>query len=166
MIGYTNHRNSRIVIVALACVVFAVAGLAVGTAGAAPVYAPQREGIDLASLVGQFMALAGVGALVAFIVNALKQFGVVKDGDAPTWSTGINLLGLVTLFVLRVFVPQADVGQLDGLAATLAQIGVLVLGLVTQLAASRATHYVARGAFVIGSSHTLNEIKRFAGKRG
>jgi len=112
---------------------------------------------DLSSLLAQFLALAGVGALVALIINVLKVVGVVKDGDAPTWATGANLVGLVILFLLRVFVPQADIGKLDGLAATIAQIGVLVLGLVTQLLASRATHYAVRGAALVGTSYSLRK---------
>lgn len=113
--------------------------------------------MDLGSLVAQFMTLAGVGALIAFVVNALKVAGVVKDGTATSWATGLNLVGLVVLFVLKVFVPAADVGQLDGLAATIAEIGVLVLGLITQLLGSKLAHAAARGTWMIGRSYSLGK---------
>ena len=111
--------------------------------------------MDLSNLVSQFLALAGVGAFFALVINALKVAGVVKDGDAPTWATGLNLVGLVALFLLRVFVPSADIGKLDGVAATVAQIGVLVLGLITQMLGSKLAHFSVKGAPVIGKSYSL-----------
>ena len=111
--------------------------------------------MDIANLLAQFLALAGVGALVAFVVNALKQFGVVKDGDAQNWATLFNLAGLVALFLLKVFVPSADIGKLDGIAAALAQIGVLVLGLVVQMGGSKLAHASARGVWLIGKSYSF-----------
>lgn len=114
--------------------------------------------MDLSNLVLQFVALAGVGALIAFVVNALKTAGVVKDGTSATWATGFNLLGLVVLFVLRVFVPSADVGKLDGAAATIAQIGVLVLGLITQMLGSKLAHATASGVWLIGKSFSQRNL--------
>jgi hypothetical protein len=129
--------------------------LSVGVAFAALPTSQTAPPIDLPSLLTQFMALAGVGALVALIVNILKTVGVVKDGNAPTWATGLNLIGLVLLFFIKVFAPQADIGNLDGLAATIAQIGVLVLGLITQLLGSKLGHVAVRGTWVIGKSYSL-----------
>jgi hypothetical protein len=108
--------------------------------------------VDVSGLLSQFLALAGVGAFFAFLVNVGKTVGLVKDGTAPNWVAGLNLAGLVALFVLKVFVPSADIGQLDGLAATIAQIGVLVLGLVTQLLGSKLAHASVRGTWAIGKS--------------
>jgi len=108
--------------------------------------------VDLPNLLSQFLALAGVGALLSFLVNVGKTVGLVKDGQAANWVTGLNLAGLVALFVLKVFVPSADIGEIDGLAATIAQIGVLVLGLVTQLLGSKLAHASVRGTWAIGKS--------------
>ena len=112
--------------------------------------------MGLSNLVSQFVALAGVGAFLSLVVNVLKQVGVVKDGMAPTWITGLNLAGLVALFLLKVFVPSADIGQLDGLAAVIAQVGVLVLGLVTSMLGSKLAHYSVKGAPVIGKSYSFD----------
>lgn len=108
--------------------------------------------MDLLSLASQFVALVGVGALLALVVNVLKVAGVVKDDTAPTWVTGLNLAGLVILFLLRVFAPGTDIGQLDGAAGTIAQIGVLILGLVTQVLGSKLAHRAFRGTWLIGKS--------------
>jgi len=121
---------------------------------AAPAVLQTAPPIDLPTLLAQFMALAGVGALMALLVNILKVAGIVKDGDAPTWATGFNLVGLVVLLFLKVFVPQADIGQLDGIAATIAQIGILVLGLITQLLSAKAAHAAVRGTWLIGKTHS------------
>ena len=110
--------------------------------------------MDITTLLAQFMALAGVGAFFAFVVNALKQFGVVKDGDAPTWSTALNLAGMVALLAVKVFVPNVDIDKLDGIAASLAQLGVLILGLITQLGFAKLTHFIVKGVPVIGKSYS------------
>jgi hypothetical protein len=48
-----------------------------------------------------------------------------------------------------------DVLRLDGLAAGLAQLGVLLLGLVLQLAGSKLAHVVVRGTPLIGTSFSF-----------
>ncbi len=111
---------------------------------------------DLNSLVLEFASLAGVGGLVAFVINALKQFNVVRDGQAPTWSVGINVGLLIVLYGLKVFAPSVDVLKLDGVAASLAQIGIIILGLVTQLGGTKVANSAVRGSPFIGYSHTLN----------
>lgn len=149
--------RSKVSFFVILAVLVTITLLSAGIALAEPVALQTAPPVDLPSLLTQFMALAGVGALVALIVNILKTVGVVKDGDAPTWTTGFNLAGLALLFFLKVFMPQADIGQLDGLAATLAQICVLVLGLVTQLLGSKLAHVSARGTWLIGKSYSLVE---------
>ena len=146
------NRSRVLVIVVLTLLLALLFGFGIAFAQGAEPPAPP---MDLPSLLAQFMALAGVGALVALVVNILKTAGVVKDGDAPTWATGLNLAGLALLFFLKVFAPAADIGHLDGLAATIAQIGVLVLGLLTQLLGSKLGHVAVRGTWVIGKSYSL-----------
>ena len=116
--------------------------------------------MDILTLVSQLMALSGLGALFAILVNILKYFKVVKDGDAPTWVTGFNIVGLAALFLLKVFLPEQDTGQLDGIAASIAQILSLVFGLVVQLWGSKLAHLALRGtAPAVGFSHTLKQAR-------
>jgi hypothetical protein len=111
--------------------------------------------MDIMGLLLQLLSLAGFGALVAVIVNILKYFNVVQEGTAPTWSVGLNIVGLIVLFVLKVFLPQQDIGALDGIAASIAQLLVVVLGLLTQLGFSKIMHISVKGTPVVGQSDSL-----------
>lgn len=113
--------------------------------------------MDIGILLVQLFSLAGVGALIALIVNVLKAFNVVSDGNAPTFVTGLNILGLVALFLLNVFNPSADIAHLDAIASAIAQVGIAVLGLVTQILGSKVTHYAVKGSYLIGFSNSYNE---------
>lgn len=148
--------RSRIWRLALVAVLLALITCAwgVGSALAAPPIQDATQGVDFSALLGQFTALAGVGALIAALVNTLKKFGVVKDGDAMTWATGLNLVGIVALYLLRVFAPSVDVGGVDSLAQSIAEILVLVVGVVLQLGLTRGANAILKGAPVIGYSYT------------
>lgn len=108
--------------------------------------------MTLDQLFALFVSLAGTGSLIAAIVNALKTFGVVADGQAPQWSLGLNLIGLVVLFAIGLFAPTADIQGLDGIAAQVAQILSLVLGLVVQLGGAKWAHGLLKGTPVVGKS--------------
>lgn len=109
--------------------------------------------MDINTLFAELATLGGVAALIAVAVNALKQFGVVKDGDAPAWVTGLNLIALVALFVAHIV--GFDVKGLDGVASTIAQLGALILSLVGQVLVSKAANFAVRGTPVVGYSHSL-----------
>lgn len=118
---------------------------------------------DLTGLAVQFGALLGVAALVAALINAGKTFGVVKDGDAPKWSLALNTVGFLALVVTRLFAPQVDPAAADQAAGQVAQILVLVLGLVSQFGAAKLANNGLRGLPVIGKSHSreLEKHSRF-----
>lgn len=110
--------------------------------------------MEINALVLQLAALAGFGALVAAIVNIGKQVGIVKDGQAPVFSTGINIIGLVVLFALKVFAPDVSVEGLDATAAQIAQFLTVAFGLFVQLGGARFAHDALRGVPVIGKSYS------------
>lgn len=101
---------------------------------------PPLQPIDLTTLVALLVALPGFAAVVAALVNIGKAVGLVKDGYAAIWATGLNLLGLVALFVATLVVPDFDILTADTLLGQLAQLGGLVLSIVLQLATPRVTH--------------------------
>lgn len=103
-------------------------------------------------LLVQWGALAGFAALIAFVINGLKYFGVVKEGDAPTWSAGLNLAGLVLLLVMRVYAPQVDVEGLDAQVAQFVEVGTVIFGYIIQLLSSKLSHAVVRGVPGIGKA--------------
>jgi len=102
----------------------------------------------------QLAGLAGVGALIAFIINALKTFGVVQDGTAQNWSAGLNLLAMAGLLALRVFAPDYPLAETDAQIAQFVNVAVVVFGYVVQLLGSKITHVAVRNVPVIGKSLT------------
>jgi hypothetical protein len=118
--------------------------------------APATPGsANFPDLVTELMSLAGVGAFIAVVINILKATGVVNDGTAPTWAAGLNVLGLVILFILHVFVPSTDISNLNTVAGQVAQIAALVVGLVIQLLSSKAAHFALKGVPLVGYSYSL-----------
>ena len=105
---------------------------------------------DLTNLIDIALSLAGFGSLIGLLVNVLKMTGVVKDGTANIWSAGLNLLLLITLYVSKVI--GFDLVGLDGLVGQIANIGVAVLALLTQMTGAKAAHGMLRGVPVIGKS--------------
>ncbi len=122
---------------------------------------------DFNSFIAFFASLAGTGALITCLVNILKTVGLVKDGQAPSYVIGLNLLGLIVLFVVGVIKPDVNIQGLDQDAAQIASILILVFGFVWQLVSSKFTHdKVLKGTPVIGASYTYQaeaaRIKSFA----
>lgn len=105
-------------------------------------------------LFASFLALGGVAALVAILVNVGKQIGWVPDGSAPTAALGLNLVAFVAFVLLKIFAPEMDVAGLDAGAQQLATILVQVLAFVMQLGASRVANAAVRGTPIIGYSHS------------
>lgn len=108
--------------------------------------------MNFGELAAQWSALVGMAALIAVIINVLKLTGLVKDGNAQTWSAGLNLAGMSALFILKVVDPEIDLGKADELAGGFAQVAMLIIGYVSQLLASKATHLAVRNVPFIGTS--------------
>ena len=106
-------------------------------------------------LLLQYAGLAGVAALIAFLINILKTFGVVKDDSAKNWSAALNLVGLAALLALKVFQPEASVEGIDANIAQFVQVGVVVFAYVVQLLGSKLAHETARGVSLIGKSYSV-----------
>lgn len=110
--------------------------------------------LDLPGLLGQWAILGGFAAVIALLINVGKTIGLIKDGQAPNWSLGLNLAGLVVFFLVKVFAPDTDVTAANDVANQLAQAGVIILTVVMQLATSKGTNAAVRGTKVIGKSHS------------
>lgn len=102
----------------------------------------------------EFVALVGFAALVSFLVNLLKTFGVVKDGTSAKWVAGFNLAGLLALGVLRIFLPQFDVKPIDTALGSVAVIGMYILDYVIMLLGSKLTYFGVKGLPVIGKTYS------------
>lgn len=103
-------------------------------------------------LLLQLTGLAGFAALVALVINVLKTFGVVKDDTAELWSAGGNLLGLVALYLLRLFNPEFDVPGADAQVTTFVNAVTPLVGYILMLLSSKLSHFAVRGVPVVGKS--------------
>mgnify|MGYP001768597225 CR=1 FL=1 len=111
---------------------------------------------EIYNLVMSFGAMAGFAALVAVLINVLKTFGVVKDGDASKWSAILNLVGLVGLVVAKIVWPDLSTSGVDAIAGLVAGILVVVLGYVVQIVVSSKTHNALADANIplLGKSYS------------
>ncbi len=117
--------------------------------------------LDINGLVAQLLSLGGVGSLITFLINAFKTVGWVKDGTSPAWLLGFNLVALGLLFFAHL-VGFDQIQAADQAASTLAQIGVLVVSLITQFGIGRLAHTIFRGMPLIGTSFTLKAAQQLA----
>lgn len=111
--------------------------------------------IDLSKILTTFESLTGVAIFITALVNALKKVGLVKDGQAASWSAGLNLLFLTGLIVLQVIGKASLVPAIDYQAGVIAGIITTMIGLVYQIFLSQKTHNsVLAGLPVVGTSQS------------
>jgi hypothetical protein len=113
----------------------------------------------------EFATLLGFAALLALIINVLKLIKIngkpiVADGDAQKWSLGGNLLGLLALYIFRIFRPELPLEGVDELLMEIATVGTYILSVVSQLGISKLTHFVFKGTPVLGKSYSLEASKK------
>ena len=152
------HARKLPVVFALAAMLMLVLAPA---AFAAPPFQTSSPVTDPGALVQQLASLAGVMALITFLVNASKTFGWVPDGEAGTVQGGLSLLAMVGLWVLDVFRPNL-VTQVDSVAAILAQLGAYLITLVGAVLFGKLVHFAVRGLPLIGYSHTVEDARKLA----
>ena len=110
--------------------------------------------MNINDLLLQFLALGGVASLVTVIVNLLKSFSVIHEGQAETWVTALNLIGFVAFFALKI-IGFTNFPQLDQTASAIAQILVLIFQLFSQFGFSKVAHAAIRGTPFVGFSYSL-----------
>lgn len=109
-------------------------------------------------MVGDLLGLGGVAACITALVNAGKRVGIVKDGQAPAWAFGLNLVGMAGYLALQQLAPDTNLQQLDATAGEFAKIGFIILGLVGQMAVSRGTNAIIKGTPVIGYQNQAPQV--------
>jgi hypothetical protein len=108
----------------------------------------------------EFAALLGFAALLAVVINTLKFFKVIADGQAQKWSLFGNLLGILALYIFRLFRPDLPITGVDAILLEIATVGTYVLSIVSQLWVTKTTNSVVRGLPVIGKSYSLDAAKK------
>lgn len=102
--------------------------------------------MQLNDIATQLGALGGFAAIVTLLIEVGKRAGVVKDGQAGSWSLALNIVGAAGLFYLQQ--TGGNVGQVDTALGQVAEIGFAVLALVAQIGASKVAYIVAKWAGV------------------
>jgi len=133
--------------------------LVVSAAGIAPAHALQvAEPVapfDFDALLASFKNLTGIAMLIAALVNVLKTAGVAKDGQANSWSAGLNLLALVGLFIAQLTGYANLVPSFNAQAGEFSNVIGVAFAFFWQLYASRKTNDMAlAGLPAIGKSYS------------
>jgi hypothetical protein len=109
----------------------------------------------LADLFTALKSLTGVSLLISALINALKTTGIIKNGDAPAWSVGFNLAGMILLFALQLLGKADLVPVLNAQAGGLSQVLTALVAFAYQIFVTRMTHEnVLSGLPVIGKSYS------------
>jgi len=114
------------------------------------------------ALVTFYFSLAGFAAIITFVINIMKKFNWVSDGQADQWAKWLNLGGLVVVGILQVFAPGA-ISPVDTILGLLAQLGGVLFPILALLfhwpvanAISGFVHNQVRGFkfLALGYSHS------------
>jgi hypothetical protein len=117
--------------------------------------------MSLDQIMTTLASLGGVAAFFTVLVNILKTVGIIKDGQAVNVVTVLNFVGAGIIIVLQLLGKIDLLPIIDSTAGTIAQIAMLVFGLVWQLIVSKQTHEVLRGFPLIGKSFSADREKAF-----
>jgi len=108
---------------------------------------------DLLPYVELLGTLLGFAALITVIINVLKRYGVIQDGQAGLVSLGLNFALLGFVIVGKYF--GLDLTQADDIAGAIASLVTVILGLLLPPLVSLGVHRLARKRIpLVGFSHS------------
>lgn len=90
--------------------------------------------------------LTALGAVVSMLINVLKAFGVIKDGESEKWVQGANLIVFVAVAVVYFIAKPVDWGIVNGWL----EIAVVILGYLVQIMGSKIAYPLVKHTPVIG----------------
>ena len=97
--------------------------------------------------------LAGFAALFVAVINVLKKYGVIADGQAGLVSLALNFALLGFVIVGKQF--GVDLMKFDSIANVIANLITVVLGLLMPPLVSRGVHRLVRARVkLIGFSYS------------
>ena len=89
---------------------------------------------------GNLASMAGVAAFMSAVVEVLKSFGVVTDGNSGKVFAGMDLFAIVALVAVQLFAPQIGVSVINVDAGLFATVILLVLSYLGSIGFGKATH--------------------------
>lgn len=117
----------------------------------------------LAKIILELGTLLGFAAFVSMLINVGKWIHWVRDGvihylipdgSADKWVAGLNLLGVVALYITRLVVPDFQIVEIDTVLGEVALAGTYILGFVSMLIGSKITYFGTKGLPGIGTSRS------------
>ena len=84
--------------------------------------------------------LAGIAALMSAVVEVLKSFGVVNDGNSGKVFAGLDLAAIIGLVAVQLFAPAVGVNVINVNAGLFATVILMILGYVGSLGFGKASH--------------------------
>ena len=97
---------------------------------------------DLLPYVEFLGTLIGFAALFTAVINVLKKYGVIVDGQAGLVSLALNFGLLAFVIVGKQF--GVDVSKFDSIANAVASLVTIVLSLLAPPLVSRGVHRLVR----------------------
>ncbi len=113
--------------------------------------------MDLSAVLTIVSGLVGFPALLAAVIDILKKFGLVADGDAPKWNLGGNVLAVVAVAVAVILGKVEVVGQVDAVLGSVATFLLAIFAFAASIGLTKLFHFGLRGVPGIGYSHTLKK---------
>lgn len=113
--------------------------------------------MDIMQLLTALLALLGVGGLFSALINLGKIAKLVTPENVEKWIGGLNLVGLIGMYVAKTFFPDFDIMIADEMAGDVARILTHVTELIVMVGGSKLFHTLFRGFPVLGKSFSLQK---------
>lgn len=110
--------------------------------------------MNINDLIPLFTGLLGFPALVSALVNVLKYFNLVADGQASSVVFWIELAGFVAVAIAYFTGNVPVIGQIDAELGNFATFLLSFLSFITSLGITKLYHVGLRGTPVIGKSYS------------
>jgi len=107
---------------------------------------------DLQPYLELLATLAGFAALFVAVINVLKRYGVIADGQAGLVSLALNFALLGFVIVGKQF--GVDVTKYDSIANAIASLLTVLVGLLAPALISHGVYRVTRKVPLLGFSHS------------
>ena len=88
--------------------------------------------------------LAGLPVLFSLLIDILKYFKVVQDGQAGKWSAALNLIGLIGVAIVVNFFPNLNISEVDTQLLEIGKFATLVFVYVIQIFESQGVHALTK----------------------